>query len=182
MIMKQVHGTDIIRFSSEKDFPAEPGAISSVDAAAFIRHFNKFSVGIRIADCMPVFVIWDKRMIGACHAGWRGINGEIVPKLLEISEFKAIKKSEITVLTGPHICGNCFEVAENMKSKFPATAVNGRFVDLFESLRYQLIKTGIPEENIIKLKKHNYCTYENDKYYSHRKGDGQRMLAFAIQH
>ena len=163
--MEQVHGVRVKVIRSIRDFPLSGEAVRRVDGVIFGKYFKDIAVGVRVADCMPVFVFTDNRLAAFMHVGWRGLKKELPLKVAA-----ALKQNrEIFVYVGPHICWKCF-------------SLEGEKVNLFLEMKDQLIKAGIKRENIKLLKKNNYCTYENKEYFSHRRGNPQRMLAFVIQH
>lgn len=70
---------------------------------------------IKSADCMPIF-LFDPRINKALaiHAGWRGIANQITTKSIQ----KAFSRSkELTIIIGPHIHQESFEVDLDVKNK-----------------------------------------------------------------
>jgi copper oxidase (laccase) domain-containing protein len=65
---------------------------------------------LRVADCLPVFALWDDYM-GAAHAGWRGLAKGIIENLLT-----AVDQPLRWFITGPCICGNCYAVGDDVRS------------------------------------------------------------------
>jgi len=141
------------------------------------------AVGVRAADCLPVFVFMNGRLVSAFHAGWRGVVSGIGAAAAEkIKLLSGENSSSIEVIAGPHICMNCFQAGDEIRNKFPAEAVQGKNVNLFKALKLQMSKSGLKAENIKIFKNSGSCTYENSRYASFRKGDRNRMLSFAIQY
>lgn len=70
---------------------------------------------IKTADCMPIFVFDShlKRTLGI-HAGWRGIANQITIKAIQ-KYFDSSK--ELTLIIGPHIHQESFEVDQDVKNK-----------------------------------------------------------------
>lgn len=177
--MEQIHNTKIKNISDNKDIEKN-GEIKGVDGIYFKENLNQYCLGIRVADCMPIFFFDSNRFLGGVHAGWRGIAGNIGAKFLKRVKKDAQDKN-ISVIVGPYICGRCFEAGPEVREKFPPESVKGKKVDLLAALKTQLKICGVNPEKIIYPPTINICTYENDLFYSHRRGDIQRMLAFAIQ-
>jgi copper oxidase (laccase) domain-containing protein len=176
--MEQVHGNRIKNVQNEDDIK-KGGLLKGADGVIFEKKFQNIAAGVRVADCIPVFVFRKNFLAGVLHAGWRGIASGIGMKIMENGKWKM---EDVSVFAGPHICGKCFETGEDVRKLFPADTVSGNRVNLFEALRLQFVRSGVKPANIRLLKEKNFCTYENDDYFSHRRDDASRMLAFAIQH
>lgn len=68
--LKQVHGTDVVRF----DTPAEAGA-EDLQADASVTSMPGVVLAILTADCLPVmFAAKDGSEIAGAHAGWPGLS------------------------------------------------------------------------------------------------------------
>lgn len=148
----------------------------------FLKNFRgSVKVGVRVADCMPVFGFSKGKLIGAFHAGRRGLAGGIVESFLKKAVTGGYKKEDLRFFIGPHICGSCYEIPREDTSGFPPEALNGRCLDMFMALRIELEHAGINKEQVKLFKNKNYCTYENKKYCSYRRKDKRRSMAFAIQ-
>lgn len=129
------------------------------------------------ADCVPLY-FYDpvRRAIALSHAGWRGTIdgiGQVTVEAME-REFGSIA-SDILVGIGPSICGECFEVGEDVAEKF---GVSGRTVDLWDVNRRILMEAGVLEKNI---ELPMVCTKCNpDEFYSHRVMGGDRGSLAAV--
>ncbi len=69
------------------------------------------ALAIRTADCLPV-MIYDPRLkvVTALHAGWRGIECEIIPQALRRLGTMGADLSRASAWIGPHIGPESFEV------------------------------------------------------------------------
>lgn len=139
------------------------------------------------ADCVPVF-FYDKEhaAIALAHAGWRGTVQKIAAKTVAAMgrEYQT-KPEQVTVVIGPSICRDCFEigpeVAEEFLRTWPEAAESGilrkgtgdRYLaDLWEANRQALREAGVPEENIFVS---GVCTMcRQDLFFSHRGSKGLR--------
>jgi YfiH family protein len=131
-------------------------------------------LGVKTADCFPIFLI-SKIAVGVLHAGWRGsIRGIALEGLMAMYENFGVKPEEITVIFGPGICGECYEVGEEVAELFGKFAIpkgNGKYLldlygynrRIFESHGVRLI---VPPPA---------CTYEDPFLFSHRRGDKGRL-------
>ncbi len=118
--LQQVHGPHVIEaFTPQKasgaaDFAALPQA-----DAAFTRTPGRV-LAISIADCMPVLVSDAAgSVIGAAHAGWRGLCGGVIENLLRAM---ALAPQDALVYLGPCIGPAAFEVGDEVRSAFMATS------------------------------------------------------------
>ena len=139
---------------------------------------------IRVADCMPVlFAARDGSVVGAAHAGWRGLAGGV----LEATVKKlGVSASQVIAWMGPAIGQDHFEVGEEVRSAFMATDAGsasaftanarGRWqCDLYALARARLRALGVAS-----VAGGGWCTFaEADRFFSFRRDAGQsgRMAA-----
>lgn len=110
--LKQVHGDSLVI--------ANPDLIEIADA-----HFTadpSAILTIKTADCMPIFGFHsEKKMVIGLHAGWRGIENEIVPKSLKhLEDSLGVKAAGWQIHVGPHILFESFEVGEEVAKQLAA--------------------------------------------------------------
>ncbi len=100
------------------------------------------------ADCVPILVACGG-VVGAIHAGWRGIVAGVVGKSL--SRMKA-QLSGATAWIGPGIGRCCYEVGEEVAQKVVAASGGGvampgakgrPHLDLVEAVKVQLATAGV---------------------------------------
>ena len=77
-------------------------------------------LAIQTADCLPVILVDTKRhVVGVFHAGWRGTVKRIVEKGVgEMFRCFGTKARDIKAAIGPGIQGCCYEVGEEVRTKF----------------------------------------------------------------
>jgi YfiH family protein len=142
------------------------------------------------ADCVPI-LLHDpiRNVVGAIHAGWRGtaenIAGDTVRKM--VSEF-GCAPGEISAAIGPCISKCCYETDRDVVSALIKalgeeeaagciTTNNSKYmVDLKETNRLLLQRSGLCD--IMVSEECTSC--QNDKYWSHRRTNGQRGSQAAI--
>jgi len=147
--------------------------VSTCDA--LITASPKLMLSITVADCLPVY-FYDpkKKVLGLAHAGWRGVEANIVSEVvLSLKKNYGSDQSDLEVYIGPHI-GVChFEVGEEVAVKFSAypEAILRRdgkiYIDLAKIVRVQLLAASVREKNIELSSECTYCTC--DKYFSYRR-------------
>ena len=77
-------------------------------------------LAVQTADCLPVIVADRKgRAVGVFHAGWRGTVKRIVEKGVgEMRRHFGSNPQNLVAAIGPGIHGCCYEVGEEVRSKF----------------------------------------------------------------
>jgi polyphenol oxidase len=113
--LKQVHGTAIYEVpkSEANDANVDPTADAAITSKSGI------ALAIMTADCLPVmFADRRGRLVGAAHAGWRGLLGGVLDKTLEIFLQRGIQGEEIAAYIGPSIGVTAFEVGDEVRLAF----------------------------------------------------------------
>lgn len=168
----------------------KPRDLQSVDA--LITNEKGVTLVTYYADCTPLFFVDTKnKAIGLAHAGWRGTVGRIGEKVVrKMIELYGTDPADIKAAIGPAISVCCYEVdkpcADNFlalndleTSRFVFPKENGKFmIDLLETNRQILVKSGVKPENITIS---DLCTNCNSELlWSHRATKGHRgtMSAF----
>lgn len=149
--------------------------LPQADTDSLISSSKEFALAVRVADCMPL-LLYSKNLVAAVHVGRKGLLNEVALKTIE--KMKTLSSEQITGVVGPHICGDCYEVDEQMATQIhqthPATGGKKNHLNLFAGLKEQL--AGIPVENM------NICTMENQRYFSYRarKDDARQVGVIAL--
>ena len=84
-------------------------------------------LAIQTADCLPVILVDTKRhAVGVFHAGWRGTVQRIVEKGVgEMHRCFGTRPRDIKAAIGPGIHGCCYEVGEEVRTKFQSQFAYG---------------------------------------------------------
>lgn len=140
------------------------------------------------ADCVPVLILDPvKKAITAVHSGWRSTVKNIAGEALKLMRNQyGSAAGDLVIAIGPSICGECFEVGEEVYraflEKFPWSGghirlKNGKYyIDLQRIIKRVLTDEGVPEQNILIS---DVCTRcNNDVFYSFR-GDGGKTGSLA---
>ena len=181
--LKQMHSSDVINIT-ERIEPDE------IEGDSMVTSKEGICLGILTADCAPIlFGDFEKKIIGAAHAGWKGLYGGIVENTLEKMMQLGAKMKNICVAIGPCIQKNNYEVGiefyerfinkDRTYKKFFLKENNKILFDLPGSISFRLRLQGI--RNIQSL---NKCTFSEKKnYFSFRRnqknklGDCGRMIS-----
>src|SRR5207237_390247 len=119
------------------------------------------------------------RAAGLVHAGWRGTEADVAAEAVRsmAREFDS-NPAHMKAAIGPGICGRCYEVGEEVASRFDQRFVRdttpGKFLlDLAAANLAQLEEQGVREVFAL-----NLCTKETGFLPSHRRTpDGTRFRA-----
>ncbi len=144
---------------------------------------------VSVADCYPI-LLHDpvKGVVGALHAGWRGVAEGILPRALELmkSHF-ASSPGAVRIAVGPGISGSHFQVGPEVVQQFeqaglpfyrPDPSHPGKFLlDLEQAIRAQALRGGIAPPNYWALGR---CTYADPAFFSHRRDKGQTGRMWAL--
>ncbi len=185
--LTQVHGWDVVQL----DFVTPDSRI----ADACITTQSGVACTIMVADCLPVlFANRAGTVVGAAHAGWRGLCGQAGEGVLEhfLKHFKQLAGIESTqramnlgvndvfVWLGPCIGPDAFEVGEDVRHAFVSVdplverhfkpAAGGKYLgDLQGLARQRLAKLGVTQiyGNDGSTP---WCTVSNpSNFFSHRR-------------
>lgn len=147
---------------------------------------------VRTADCCPLlFSDPVHRVIGACHAGWRGTVAGIAAKTVEKMCSLGAVPDDIRCVIGPciHVC--CYEVGDDfvyaVRNALPPYLADlclvkwedGRYhADLPALNRRLLSDAGLSGEHIAVCPE---CTASDPvRFFSHRAGRGKRGLSGGV--
>jgi YfiH family protein len=150
---------------------------------ALVTDIKKLKIGVRTADCLPVF-IGDpyQRSIAIVHAGWRGINQKIIVRTIErmVKEF-LVDPKDLYFAFGPALRSCCYEVGKEFLEIFPESIdeKSGKYYfDLILEARRQITGAGVPSTHILDSRICTSCA--NHEFFSYRREGlaAGRMLSF----
>ena len=166
--LKQVH-SGIVRMMEDRS-----AAGDAIEGDAAITSLPGVLLSVQTADCVPILLAdVNAHTVAAVHAGWRGTAARIVETTVA-----ALPAPNIVAAIGPHIGVCCYEVGEEVaKAIADAAAIERRpewpkpHLNLMEANRRQLVKAGVPENQI---ETSSLCTRcREDLFFSYRR-DGAR--------
>ena len=186
--LKQTHGTHVSTPQNRLNI-----LVGLIEADASITNIPGEVLAIMTADCLPVlFSNLDGTVIGAAHAGWRGLCAGVlentIAELLHISE----DKDPVNLLAwlGPAIGPESFEVGEDVAKAFkdsglpiPVNAFKtipnkpGKFLaDIYQLARARLEASGLKM-----ISGGQYCTVrDQEQFFSYRRDGETGRFASAI--
>lgn len=178
LFVKQVHGDRVVE-------AAQAGPDTEADALWTDEPGT--AVGVRTADCLPILIEDPRGRVAAVHAGWRGVDNEIVARTVEQLIARGGKAGELKVAIGPCIQRCCFEVdlelAGRFEARFGAAVVSQAagqpkpHLDLPLAVKQTLLRAGVLESHVATLPQ---CTMCDARFFSHRRDRGVtgRHLSF----
>lgn len=176
-IPKQIHSDFVTK-------AIKPGIYDDTDG--LYTDNREIILTIQTADCLPVFMYEpNKSVISIVHVGWQGaLKGIIIRTLDRLKKDYHIEISNLKIAIGPGIQPTCFEIREDVYSKFPSEFLkkhedkNKKFLNLQGFVKHQLLDQSVKTNNIYI---DSNCTHCDDlHYYSYRrdKNHSGRMMGF----
>ena len=158
--MDQVHGKAVATIERQ--------IISPPTADALLTQSAGIGLAVMVADCIPLLLA-STQAVAAVHVGRKGLMNKVA--LEAIQEMRSHGASDITAVVGPSICGNCYEVSQDVHDdvvkSFPLAASKTReggfALDLSRALIDQLQHLGV------KVIDEGRCTVEDKNLYSYRR-------------
>jgi YfiH family protein len=164
--MQQVHGADVAvvddaTLADRTDDLVVDGLVTALPEVALL---------VRVADCVPVLLAdVAVGVLGAAHAGRPGLVAGVVPRTVE--SMRDLGADRLRAWVGPHVCGACYEVPEQMRAdvaavvpeSFAETSWGTPSVDVGAGVVAQLVAAGVEVVDA------GRCTLEDDDLYSYRR-------------
>jgi polyphenol oxidase len=176
---RQVHGDVAVSVVSSKEARCDVG-----ECDALITASPEVALGIKVADCLPVSLVFpERRVVANVHAGWRGAASDIVSKTLAaVKDAHGVEAGEAIAFLGPSIRRCCFEVGEEVIEAFERRFGSmGDFTDRSPGARphFDLVGQtagllrlkGVAEERIHDS---GFCTRCDDSIFHSYRRDGKR--------
>lgn len=180
--LDQVHGTQVVELP-------HPDAHETPQADAVMTTQPNVVCAIMTADCMPVLVA-DRfgRVVGAAHAGWRGLASGVLEALVcKMTDKVAGRAEDLTAWLGPAIGPTAFEVGIEVVQAF--TAVSSDNQGFFTAVAQEKWLADLPGLTAQTLRKlgvmdithSDCCTYtQSDRFYSYRRDQVTGRMASMI--
>ena len=181
----EMHSGNVCAVSGDGCFIEEAGDADVLESSggcdALVTAAPKVLLCIWTADCLPLFLYDPEKNVAAmAHCGWRSICSGIVPNTLDVmaARFGTDPENAIAAF-GPAICGNCYEVGEELieafSNRFPADERSGLFapkgdgkylLDLRKAVLVELARKGVQADKVHDV---GICCYESEAYSSYRR-------------
>lgn len=173
--LNQVHGVQVIQ--------AANGVDKLQDADASVDSSGKVACAVMTADCLPVlFCDVSGSVVGAAHAGWRGLAGGVLQNTLAAMN---VAPENVMAYLAPAIGAEAFEVGQDVFDAFcqnnPAAQTAFVAIDERKYLAdiYALARQILTQLGVRSISGGEHCTVmERERFFSYRR-DGQtgRMVS-----
>jgi polyphenol oxidase len=163
--LSQVHGNEVVEVTQD---------MAPVEADAAFTRVPGTVCAIMVADCLPIlFADRDATVVGAAHAGWRGLAAGVVENTVRAM---GVPPSRLLAWLGPAIGPAAFEVGPDVREAFlagdPGAAIAftdhkpGKWLaDLFLLARRRLRAAGVDA-----IHGGGLCTASDPRrFFSHRR-------------
>jgi len=180
LLLNQVHQKEVVvvddksKIYGESNLPKADGIVSNL---------KEVVLGIVTADCSPILLFDnEKKVIGACHAGWRGAKAGVISQT--IKEMRNLGAKNISALIGPMIQQKSYEISfefyddfidENIENKFFFKTIENSQKMLFDLCGY--VQNKLRAEGISAIENLAIDTYQDEKnYFSFRRSTHQNLV------
>lgn len=163
--LKQVHTTHVALAETVCGVPEADACVTT--------QANRVCA-VLTADCLPVLLCdRDGTVVGAAHAGWRGLAAGVLEKTVAAME---ASPANLLAWLGPAIGPEAFEVGEEVRDIFVADdpdaadafrpVAQGKYLaDIYHLARLRLARCGMTQ-----VYGGEFCTYRNEKrFFSYRR-------------
>lgn len=171
---EQVHGTTVRHVETSGKKPACDGLVTATPGLL---------LAIAVADCAPVLLADpDASVVGACHAGWRGAVGGVVPATIAAMEALGAAPPQMHAHIGPCLSRAWFEVGPEVAARFDEAFVHHDpawdrpHVDLKAALRHQLLTAGLRDASV-SVSPHGTQS-DPERFFSYRAAAGRTGRLF----
>ena len=168
----QVHSPDALVVSG----PWESDERPRVDA--LVTREPGVAIGVLTADCGPLlFADTNAGVVGAAHAGWKGALSGVTERTLDAMEGEGASRADITVVIGPMISQEAYEVSPEFPDRFtdvddanaryfrPSSRPNHTMFDLPGYIEARLKREGVGQ--VVNL---SLCTFGDEaRFFSYRR-------------
>lgn len=172
--LRQVHGNRVVEVLGPGDCAGERADGAVTAAAGCV-------LAVLAADCPPVALASPEGVIGAVHAGWRGVVAGVLEEA--VSRMRALGATDVEAALGPCIHPSCYEfgvddldrVAARLGDSVRATTADGRpALDLPAAVHAALVSAGVT-----RVSDTGVCTACSGVHFSHRarRDTGRQALA-----
>ncbi len=171
-VAPQIHGDRVLPHVTAWD-----GILRTEPADGHATQERGLALAVTVADCAPVFLAHPSGAIAIVHSGWRGTEARIIDQAIRLLGRAGLSPDELRVHIGPAICGRCYEVSADVRSRLTGEPANrpGN-VDIRSLIAEQAREAGVTSISMSAS-----CTRcDNDSFYSHRAGDAGRQLAVIV--
>ncbi|MEN7343729.1 MAG: peptidoglycan editing factor PgeF [Pseudomonadota bacterium] len=163
--LQQVHGIKVIDAGDWQP---------NTEADAIVSRQRGQVPTIMTADCLPILLASkDGNIVGAAHAGWRGLAGGIVDAVVAAMDVDA---KDLLAWIGPGIGPSAFEVGEEVREVFvrsdhiATNCFTPNALGRWQADLKMLAILALRRNGIARITDSGQCTYADaERFFSHRR-------------
>lgn len=161
--LRQVHGSEVAVVD-------RPGDCAGHEADAAVSGHPGAALAVFVADCAPVALASPEGVIGAVHAGWRGLAAGVIENA--VRAMAGLGATRIEAALGPCIHAGCYEFSPHDLDEVAARlgdAVRGRTADGRAALDVPAaVRRALAGAGVSLRADHGGCTACSPDHFSHR--------------
>lgn len=164
LFVDQIHGNDVVI--------ADQSTPLAIKADALVTVEPDLPLAIGTADCAPIALVSHEGVVGAVHAGWRGLASGVVANTLDA--MRELGATIVFAALGPCIHSDCYEFNDHARLEefaelwgvevMGVTSTGSPSFDLVRAVEAELASEGVALQYI-----DNRCTACDDDLFSYRK-------------
>lgn len=189
LVPAQVHGRTVavVDDAAAHDLSSVRETIAE-GCDALVVSADRVAALLCFADCVPLVLVAPGGSFAVVHAGWRGVDNNIVLAALEqlLAADGTADPAQVNVYRGPYLHAECFETGPEVSQRFIAqfgssVLVGTDHIDMGRALDLALAAAGIDPKRIADVGSCTMC--DNQNWFSYRAQGGVcgRHGAFAIR-
>jgi hypothetical protein len=174
-VLDEVHGTRVVTVT-------EPGGGCGEIADGAVTAVANAVLGIWVGDCAPVAFVSTEGIIGAAHAGWRGLTDGVLEGT--VAAMRSLGATRMRAVLGPCVHRECYEFGitdlDALAVRFGPGACG---VTSWGSPAFDLpaaIAAVLDRLDVSLIPSHAPCTACDDDYWSHRARGEKGRHAMAV--
>lgn len=177
--LKQVHGCEVL--DADIACPtAIPGFTPEADAS--VTQTPGKVLAILTADCLPVILSdVDGRVLGAAHAGWRGLASGVLEATLQAMRMKYPQARGWRAWIGPGIGAKHFQVGEDVRQAFATCGAQERGMFVRDPMHAEKWYADLAGLAVWRLKSMDVDQVENAALCT-VSDEGQRFFSYRRDH
>jgi len=173
--LRQVHGDAVVTVTT-------PGGGAGSQADASVTREANAVLAVLTADCAPVALVSPEGVVGAVHAGWRGLAAGVLERTVEAA--RRAGATELRAVLGPCIHPECYEFGASDLDVVAARLGNGvRAVTAAGEPALDVpvaVSAALKDAGVTELVDVDVCTACNDDYFSWRAGKDLARQAMVL--
>ena len=158
--MTQVHGNRVAIIEEITD--------EDPTADALVTGIPGISLAVQVADCIPL-LLHSSESVAAVHVGRKGLVNEVTRAALQV--MRDMGSTKITAIIGPSICGNCYEVSQEIHDEVIAQHPSARSTtnNGTPALNLPAALLEVLADEGVTIIDESRCTVEHQDLYSYRR-------------